>query len=55
MSKRVKTPKLNLHMAIPHHVPLSQHDDVLYHATTHECVAIPPWLCSMEHYREITQ
>ncbi|KAF9504079.1 hypothetical protein BS47DRAFT_1369051 [Hydnum rufescens UP504] len=36
MSKRVKTPKLNPHMAIPHHVLSSQHDDVLYHATTHE-------------------
>ncbi|KAF9512679.1 hypothetical protein BS47DRAFT_1345112, partial [Hydnum rufescens UP504] len=55
MSKRVKTPKLNLHMAIPHHVPSSQHDDVLYHATTHECVAIPPRLRSMERYREIMQ
>ncbi|KAF9505669.1 hypothetical protein BS47DRAFT_1353735 [Hydnum rufescens UP504] len=55
MSKRAKTPKLNPHMAIPHHVPSSQHDDVLYHATTHKCVAIPPRLRSMEHYREITQ
>ncbi|KAF9507840.1 hypothetical protein BS47DRAFT_1398303 [Hydnum rufescens UP504] len=37
MSKRAKTPKLNPHMAIPHHILSSQHDDVLYHATTHEC------------------
>ncbi|KAF9505142.1 hypothetical protein BS47DRAFT_1368292 [Hydnum rufescens UP504] len=36
MSKWAKTPKLNPHMAIPHHILLSQHDDVLYHATTHE-------------------
>ncbi|KAF9513225.1 hypothetical protein BS47DRAFT_1344443 [Hydnum rufescens UP504] len=50
MSKWVKTPKLNLHMVIPHHVPSSQHNDVLYHATTYECVAIPPRLCLMEHY-----
>ncbi|KAF9508483.1 hypothetical protein BS47DRAFT_1397794 [Hydnum rufescens UP504] len=55
MSKCVKTPRQNPHMAIPHYVPSSQHEDILYHATTHECVAIPPRLHLMECYREVTQ
>ncbi|KAF9506864.1 hypothetical protein BS47DRAFT_1367032 [Hydnum rufescens UP504] len=55
MSKHMRMPRQNPHMAIPHYVPSSQHEDILYHATTHECVAIPPRLCSMECYREVTQ
>ncbi|KAF9513202.1 hypothetical protein BS47DRAFT_1362642 [Hydnum rufescens UP504] len=55
MSKRVRRPRQNPHMAIPHYVPLSQHEDVLYHATMHECVAIPPRLHLMERYQEVTQ
>ncbi|KAF9504984.1 hypothetical protein BS47DRAFT_1368399 [Hydnum rufescens UP504] len=55
MSKCVRMPRQNPHMAIPHYVPSSQHEDILYHATTHECVAIPPRLRSMECYQEVTQ
>ncbi|KAF9504026.1 hypothetical protein BS47DRAFT_1369085 [Hydnum rufescens UP504] len=55
MSKCMKMPRQNPHMAIPHYVPSSQHEDVLYHATMHKCVAIPPRLHSMECYQEVTQ
>ncbi|KAF9508708.1 hypothetical protein BS47DRAFT_1365788 [Hydnum rufescens UP504] len=55
MSKCVRMPRQDPHMAIPHYVPSSQHEDILYHTTMHKCIAIPPRLCSMERYQEVTQ
>ncbi|KAF9514807.1 hypothetical protein BS47DRAFT_1392068 [Hydnum rufescens UP504] len=36
MGRRLKSLKLNLHMRIAHHVPSSDHEDVLYHPAMHE-------------------
>ncbi|KAF9514369.1 hypothetical protein BS47DRAFT_1361750 [Hydnum rufescens UP504] len=55
MGRRSKSLKLNLHMRIAHHVPSSDHKDVLYHPATHECVAIPPQLRSLAWYLEIVK
>jgi hypothetical protein len=55
MIRWVKLPKPNPHDKIPHSIPSSHHDDVLYHAGMHECLVIPLHLHSIEHYHEITQ
>jgi hypothetical protein len=54
MSKWGQSLKPNANDVIPHHILLSQHDNVLYHPATHECIAIPTHLHSLEHYLEIT-
>jgi hypothetical protein len=53
MSKQGQASRPNANDAVLHHIPSSQHDDVLYHPTTHECIAIPPHLFSLECYLEI--